>query len=44
MARSSAEVEYRPMAHETCGLLWIIILMTELGFPKDRDEFILIAK
>ncbi|CAL2255838.1 unnamed protein product [Prunus armeniaca] len=35
VSRSSAEAEYRGMAHEVCELLWIRNLLRELGFrPK----------
>ena len=35
VARSSAEVEYKGMAHGICELLWLWILLTEIGFkPK----------
>ncbi|CAL9003914.1 unnamed protein product, partial [Prunus brigantina] len=35
VARSSAEAEYRGMAHGVCELLWIKHVLTELGFkPK----------
>jgi len=33
VSRSSAEAEYRAMAHGTCELLWIRSLLMELGFP-----------
>ena len=31
-AKSSAEAEYRIVAHRCCELLWLRILMEELGF------------
>ena len=35
VARSTAEAEYKGMTHEICELLWLIILLTEIGFkPK----------
>jgi len=33
VSRSSAEAEYRAMAHGTCELIWIRSLLMELGFP-----------
>lgn len=33
VARSSAEVEFRSMAHGVCALLWLKMLLAELGFP-----------
>ncbi|CAL8152108.1 unnamed protein product [Prunus armeniaca] len=36
VSRSSAEVEYRGMAHEVCELLWIRRLLTELGFKQEK--------
>ncbi|KAL0454779.1 UNVERIFIED_CONTAM: Retrovirus-related Pol polyprotein from transposon RE2 [Sesamum latifolium] len=35
VARSSAEVEYRAMAHTTSEVLWLKNLLTELGFMYD---------
>ncbi|CAN6698728.1 unnamed protein product [Malus baccata var. baccata] len=32
VARSTAEAEYRGMAHGICELLWLRILLTEIGF------------
>ena len=32
VARSTAEVEHRGMAHGICELLWFRILLTEIGF------------
>ena len=34
VARSSAESEYRAMAHTTCELVWLKHLLEELGFPQ----------
>ena len=36
MARSSAEAEYRAMSHGVCELLWLRILMGELGFNLEK--------
>ena len=36
VARSSAEVEYRAMSHGVCELLWLRILMGELGFNLEK--------
>ncbi|CAL8167649.1 unnamed protein product [Prunus armeniaca] len=36
VSRSSAEAEYRGMAHRVCELLWIIRLLTELGFKPEK--------
>ena len=33
VARSSAEAEYRAMAHTTCELTWLRTLLHEFGFP-----------
>lgn len=33
--KSSAEAEYRAIAHGCCELLWLKILLEELGFPQD---------
>ena len=33
VACSSAEVEYRAMAHTTCELKWLRTLLREFGFP-----------
>lgn len=33
MARSSAEVEYGPMAKDVTELVWMKQLLGELGFP-----------
>lgn len=33
MARSSAEAEYRAMAKEATKLVWMKMLLGELGFP-----------
>lgn len=34
--RSSAEAEYKGMVHGICELLWLRILLTEIGFkPKE---------
>ena len=36
MARSSAEAEFRAMAQGVCELLWVQIILSDLGFdPKD---------
>jgi hypothetical protein len=34
VARSSAEVEFRAMAQGVCEILWLKILLTELGFDS----------
>ncbi|CAL9004267.1 unnamed protein product, partial [Prunus brigantina] len=36
VSRSSAEAEYRGMAHGVCELLWIKRLLTELGFKPGK--------
>ncbi|CAL2227819.1 unnamed protein product [Prunus armeniaca] len=36
VSRSSAEVEYRGMAHGVCELLWIKRLLVELGFKPGK--------
>ncbi|XP_020419495.1 uncharacterized protein LOC109949168 [Prunus persica] len=36
VSRSSAEAEYRGMAHGVCELLWIKRLLTELGFKPEK--------
>ncbi|CAL8990567.1 unnamed protein product [Prunus brigantina] len=36
VSRSSAEAEYRGMAHGICELLWIRRLLTELGFKPGK--------
>ncbi|CAN6685111.1 unnamed protein product [Malus baccata var. baccata] len=36
VARSIAEAEYRGMAHRICELLWLKILLTEIGFKPHR--------
>jgi hypothetical protein len=36
VSRSSAEAEYRGMAHEVCELLWIRNLLGELGFKPNH--------
>jgi hypothetical protein len=36
VARSSAEAEYRAMSHGVCELLWLRILMGELGFNLEK--------
>ncbi|CAL8996424.1 unnamed protein product, partial [Prunus brigantina] len=36
VSRSSAEAEYRGMAHGVCELLWIRRLLTELGFKPGK--------
>lgn len=33
VARSSAKAEFRSMAHGICELLWLKLLLVELGFP-----------
>lgn len=33
VARSSAEVEFKSKAHGVCELLWLKMLLGELGFP-----------
>lgn len=35
VARSIAEAEYRGMAHGICELLWLRILLTEIGFKPE---------
>ncbi|KAM1545218.1 hypothetical protein PS2_045240 [Malus domestica] len=40
VARSTAEAEYRGIAHGICELLWIQILLTEIGF-KPRESMLL---
>uniref|UniRef100_A0A2N9IHB3 Integrase catalytic domain-containing protein n=1 Tax=Fagus sylvatica TaxID=28930 RepID=A0A2N9IHB3_FAGSY len=37
MARSSVEAEYRAMSHGVCELLWLRILMGELGFNLENQ-------
>ncbi|KAI5330173.1 hypothetical protein L3X38_029571 [Prunus dulcis] len=37
VSRSSAEAEYRGMAHGVCELLWIRRLVTELGFKPGKQ-------
>ncbi|KAB2601658.1 hypothetical protein D8674_002663 [Pyrus ussuriensis x Pyrus communis] len=40
VVRSSVEAEYRGMAHGICELLWLRILLTEIGFkPKESMIF-----
>ncbi|CAL8073329.1 unnamed protein product [Prunus armeniaca] len=36
ISRSSAEAEYRGMAHKVCELLWIRRLLIELGFKPEK--------
>lgn len=36
VARSSAEAEYRAMAHTACEMFWLKNLMGELGFAYDE--------
>ena len=36
VARSRVEAEYRGMAHGICELLWIRILLTEIGFKPQE--------
>jgi hypothetical protein len=38
VARSSAEAEFRAMAHGVCEILWLKILLKELGF--DSKDFV----
>ncbi|XP_028088677.1 uncharacterized protein LOC114289206 [Camellia sinensis] len=38
VSRSSAEVEYRAMAHGTCELLWLWSILTELGFEENNSS------
>lgn len=33
VAKTSVEAEYRSMAHGMCELLWLELLLPELGFP-----------
>ena len=33
VARSSAEAEYRAMAHTTCEVVWVRSFLEEIGFP-----------
>ena len=40
VTRSSAKAEYRSMVHGTCELLWLKILLTEIGF-KPREPMLL---
>ena len=40
VAKSTAEAEYRGMAHEICELLWIRIHLTEIGF-KPQEAMVL---
>ncbi|CAL9021815.1 unnamed protein product, partial [Prunus brigantina] len=37
VSRSSVEANYRGMTHEICELLWIIRLLTELGFKPGKS-------
>ena len=34
VARSSAEAEFRAMAHGICEILWMKILLKELGYDS----------
>ena len=34
LSRSSAEAQYRAMAHTTCEILWLKNLLMELGFRQ----------
>ena len=40
VARSSVKVEYRGMVHGTCELLWLKILLAEIGF-EPREPMLL---
>jgi hypothetical protein len=37
VARSSAEAEFRAMAHGICELLWLKILLKELGYDCNES-------
>ena len=39
-AKSSAESEYRAVAHGRCELMWLRILLDELGFKQDGSMHI----
>ncbi|CAL8152531.1 unnamed protein product [Prunus armeniaca] len=40
VARSLVDAEYKGIAHEVCGLLWLRILLSEIDFPpKKANEF-----
>jgi hypothetical protein len=42
VAKSSAEVEFKFMAHGVCEILWLKILLKELGFDsKDSMRLLL---
>ena len=36
VARSSAEAEYRAMAHSACEMLWVKSILQEMGFSSDK--------
>lgn len=36
VARSSADAEYRAMAHGICELLWLQVLLGDLGIHDDE--------
>lgn len=36
MARSSAEVDFRALAHGICEIIWLKLLLEELGIKKDH--------
>lgn len=36
VARSSAEAEYRAMAHTACEMLWVKSLLQEMGFSSSK--------
>ncbi|KAL6313098.1 hypothetical protein AAG906_021157 [Vitis piasezkii] len=40
VSRSSAEAEYRAMAHVTCELTWLIALLKDLGVPHTQPALL----
>lgn len=43
VTRSSPEVEYQAMAHEHYELLWLRILLDELGLKQGGPRFYIVA-